>query len=95
MSDMITYGFPQIADYHGTLANAAAMLSQCYTDLNNLRAALGEGHLGQHSDAWQAHMTQVNQALDHFSEVVMQFGVTHGTVAESAASRDAYLASNI
>jgi uncharacterized protein YukE len=95
MSEMITYGFGQILDYQGTLGTTAALLSECHNDLRNLAAALSEGHVGQHSDAWQAQLAQVNQALAHFSEVVMQFGTTHGTVVENAQAMDGHLASGI
>jgi uncharacterized protein YukE len=91
----ITYHYGQLADYQGTLGNTAALLGECHNDLRNLAAALSEGHLGMHSDAWQAQLAQVNQALDHFSQVVMQFGSTHGTVAENAANTDGFLASNV
>jgi uncharacterized protein YukE len=95
MSEMITYGLTQIGEYAGTLGNTAALLGECHNDLRNLAAALSEGHLGKHSDAWQAQLAQVNQALDHFSQVVMQFGSTHSTVAENAANTDSMLAGGI
>jgi uncharacterized protein YukE len=91
----ITYHYGHLADYHTTLGNTAASLTQLHDDLRNLAAALSEGHLGQHSDAWQAGLTHVNTSLAHFSDVVMHFGTTHANVTDHAMTVDASLANGI
>lgn len=91
----ITYHYGHLADYQTTVGNTAAMLAELHGDLQNLAATLSEGHLGNHSDAWQAGLAQVNQSLAHFSDVVSHFATTHGNVTENAAHTDSMLASGI
>ena len=91
----ITYHYGHLADYHSTLGNTAASLTQLHDDLRNLASVLSEGHLGRHSDAWQTGLAQVNLSLAHFSDVVTHFGNTHGAVTENAMNTDIQLASGI
>ncbi len=93
--DQIAYSYGDLADYQTTLGNTAASLGHLHDDLRNLAATLSEGHLGAHSEAWQAGLAQVNLSLAHFSEVVMHFGTTHGNVTNSAMTTDLHLASGI
>lgn len=95
MSQPITYHYGNLAHYTSTLGTTSALLAQCHDDLRNLAAALSEGHLGSHSDAWQAALAQVNVSLGHFSDVVARFGTTHDTVTDIAMATDASLASGI